>query len=284
METTVRLNVEPSNLYLQPEASAICYSMVLINKLRQERRAACARLVRELETEGQARIGSLVISVPGDGSLADRLHRIRDYAASQAVNYETMLVALSLAEAMNGDLRLIFDSKTGEVRSIGNGESIKGGHACWILRAANKMFGGQVLNPYDKADAVLWREAFTRGALNWAPLSLWTGAGTGRHILLVEGVVGDRVVFFDSYDGSKQYYRALFTSARSEGGNRWSVNIDELLNSGRIAYSITNEGKFVVKREFSERIFQSLEDFVLLDAIVRSFKYLEKKDELTRKT
>lgn len=285
----MRLNIDQSSVYLQPEASAICYAMVFVNKLRQEKgKAWVGSLVQNLEHQGQARIGDLTISVPGEGSLETRLNRIREYAANQAVNYQTMLLALSLADSINGDLSLVFDPKTGEVMSVGRGESIKGGHADWILNAANKMLGKQVLNPYHHADSAMWKEALFRGNLNLAAISLWTGGGTGRHILLVEQVVGNRVVFLDSYDASKGYFRALFKSAKSEGGNRWSVDIDELLNSGRIAYTITNEEKFAVKREIPERILIGLEDFVLLNEIIReslqgrSSKYLE-EDQARRR-
>ncbi|MCS6892984.1 MAG: hypothetical protein NZO16_00195 [Deltaproteobacteria bacterium] len=270
-----------SQLYLQGERSSTCFAQVLTNRLALTQPDEYRRAVEELLRFGQTRIGQLEIAVPPTLGVSG----IQEYARRNKIDFHSALLTLSIAEAINGDCKLKVDLDSGTVASVlDNSTKFTGGKAEWIEWGANMMFGRQKLNAFRHEDAYIWKQNFLSGKLNKQPLSLWVHGETSRHILLVDYVQNGRVYFKDSFKADIGYFKDLFgEAARKEGFNTWSVDLDTLLNSGKIAYTICDQNIFPYHRTLSVAESIPLDDFVpILMFLQNARSYLNTDDKRKR--
>ncbi|MCS6961915.1 MAG: hypothetical protein NZT61_05370, partial [Deltaproteobacteria bacterium] len=177
---------------------------------------------------------------------------------------------------------------SGAVVSVDGNSTFKGGKAEWNEQAAQRIFGSQALNAYTPVDRSAWEYAFLSGKLNLQPISLFVGSDTGRHILLIEKVQNGRVYLIDSIDTKYEYFKSLFSSARAEGTTSWSVSVEDLLDSGKIAYVIAPRDSFVSFRPLSEAIQHGLDDFCVIAHLMseqeKARLYLGKNKSVRRRS
>lgn len=270
------LVISNDRVFSQPANSALCYAAVLVNKLRLEDPKLFHQVVRQIEDKGIAKVNGLTIDISDvRSSLIDSA---KYFASSQNLDYSSTVMMLALAEQMNGELMLRISRETGSVVSVGaNGLIVKGGYPEWIETAHREMFGPSAINGFQASAVDDWREALMSGKLNGKPLSLWVGGETARHILLVKEVKNGRVYLLDSFSSEDGYFKQIFPEhSRAEGGNVWSVPIDVLLSSGKIAYAIVNPNDFVQLKPIEDKVIQTAENFIP-DILVLAHLHLQEQ-------
>ncbi len=267
--------------FLQGEQSATCYAQVLVNRILLNNREEIERAASDLVKFGRAKLRNLELVTPSCG-----VEEIRKYAEANGLKFEVALVTLSVAESINGsEFQIKVDPASGVVVSQGkDGAEIKGGRPDWILAGAKRLFGENMrINAYDIRDRSKWDEALKSGKLNESLLSLYVD--DSRHILLIREVRNGRVYFVDSFSSDISYYRKLFgDAARKEGPVSWSVDIDTLLDSNRIAYTICDGSIFAEYREFTPTMPDQLESFIPIMLYFNTYsqqaqRYLTSRDK-----
>lgn len=257
----------------QGEDWASCRAAVPLNKLAIEKPGLFAKVVRDLSEDkitlgGMKRKQSLQMLLDESGSALVGLDPSKGTLRRTLVGSMTQAALMDVMNgseyeiSVNGELQSLRQDTKGNNRLPGK---FAGAFDSWTEKAYQHLFGsGQVIYVDPSNSRAMYRE-MREGKFSLQGCSIKIPGNT-FHEVLIESVKVDlgangarepRIVFIDS-----QYHEsctnsnagpfALYSTAQPEGGNRWSISLDEALGLGSFSGKEPVLHYLVTKSDFRE--------------------------------
>jgi hypothetical protein len=226
-------------VFKQVADQSLCFALAILNSLLITNPSVLNEAMNQVNYSRVVNLGPIKLEIPEYlKSMA------RQFQKESGISYEKALLALSLADYINGERILNFttEGRIGSYQPTSTEEVIFGGRMEWIFRACFEL-GNRSVYLRERLGREGFHQVLSSGKAKGALLSLVLDELTqARHLVTVLDVKDGRVYLLDCVSNGQHYFSNCFKSARPESQHVWSVDLRELCDSNRIRYMVAEKG------------------------------------------